>query len=675
MKKLFLILMMWFAAAGISVHADSIHVTGYVTDSVTGLAVASYPVHIDIDSSSSGFTYHREVHTNANGFYSDTIVFSTGGAPTGVMKVWVLDCMQNVHIQYFSFSPGHLTFSQNFLICTSTPPPPCHANFYPSQPPPPVTPLTVHFINTSEGANGPWQWMFGDGTSSHLFDPIHTFPSPGYYHVHLTMGDSVHGGCWDSITHTIFVADSSGGQCHSNFTWSVDSTYLSHPVQFTDLSTPAPISWSWNFGDSASGASNFSNLQNPIHNYSSAGVFHACLTITTANQCTSVECHEIYIGPPPPPPCESWFTHVNNFLQVSFEGHTPQNAPLSTYNWNFGDGTSGAGKNIDHTYATAGMYEVHLTTITQDSNQCTFTTMQHIFVGDTMNLHQVYGQVFEGNFPLPFGMAMIFSNDTLPGGQPFFAASPIDSMGVYMFPYVPNGHFVIWAMPFDSTGGFLPTFYEHTLYWQQATVIALGNPQNPYNINLIHAGNMPTGQGGINGHVNTSGLKSVSVDKIAMLITDEQGNVLGFRKVTPSGTFDFSGMAYGTYYLLPELPNTPSDQVKVVLSAAAPVASVVMTFNGSTINSISEPSAVESFIAYPNPVKDILNLGLKLNASVNATAEIYSFTGQAVLRQALDLGKGANVVKLDVSLLNSGLYTLRITSPGGIKITQKFVKE
>ncbi|MCX6284046.1 MAG: PKD domain-containing protein, partial [Bacteroidetes bacterium] len=596
MKKLFLLLMMWFAAAGMTAKADAIHIHGIVRDTLTMAPVPNDSVFLDIDSCSSGFTYHGRAYTDANGFYSDTITFNTGGAPTGVLFVWLRDCRQNIQTQYCHFAPGALNFEKNFYVCTGTPPPPCHANFYPVPPPPPPPPLTVHFINTSVGANGPWHWSFGDGTGSDQFDPTHTYSNGGYYHVHLSIGDSVHGGCWDSITHLIFVGDTSAG-CHSNFTWTCDSTTTNNTVHFTDLSTPLPSTWSWNFGDSASGANNFSHLQNPVHVYSSAGVFHPCLTIATLNPpCTSVECKEIHIGPPPPPPCESWFTYMKNFLQVSFEGHIPQNAPLSTYNWNFGDGTSGTGKNIEHTYTAAGLYEVHLTTVTQDSNHCTFTSMQHIHVGDTMNLHQVYGQVFEGNFPLPFGMAMIFSNDTMPGGAPFFAASPIDSMGVYMFPYVPNGHFVIWAMPFDSTGGFLPTFYEHTLYWQQATVIELGNSQNPYNINLIHAGNMPVGPGGINGHVNTSGLKSVSVDKIAMLVTDEQGNVLGFRKVTPSGTFDFSGMAYGTYYLLPELPNTTSDQVKVVLSAAAPVASVVMTFNGNTINGISEASSVENFI-------------------------------------------------------------------------------
>ncbi|MCX6286800.1 MAG: PKD domain-containing protein [Bacteroidetes bacterium] len=666
MKKLILLLMMWFATAGMMVHADSIHISGYVTDSTTGHAVAWYPVHIDIDSSSSGFTYHRELHTDSNGFYADTIVFNTGGSPTGIMWVWLYDCMQNVHSESFAFSPGHLTFDHNFLICAGTPPPPCHADFYPA---PPI-PLTVHFINTSVGSNGPWHWTFNDGTESNQFDPIHTFPYPGYYHVHLTMGDSAQSGCWDSITHLIQVGDSTQG-CHAQFTWYIDTANVpTNTVHFINQSLPDTGHCNWDFGDGGT-----STLWNPTYTFATVGIHHVCLTISTSfPDCHSTECHEIHIGPPPPPPCESWFTHMNDWLHVNFEGHIVQNLP-ATYNWTFGDGTAGTGKNSEHNYAAPGFYTVSLTTVRQDSSQCTFTSTQQIHVGDSNNIHQVYGQVFEGNFPLHFGMVMIFSNDTMPGGMPFFAMSPIDSMGIYMFPYVPNGHFVIWALPFDSAGGYLPTFYEHTLYWQQATVIELGNPQNPYNISLIHAGNMPAGQGGINGYVNTTGLKSASVDKIAMLLTDEQGNVIGFRKVNASGSFDFSGMAYGTYYLLPELPNTIADQVKVVLSAANPVATVVMTFNGSTINGLSETSAVESFIAYPNPVKDVLNLSLKLNSALNAEAEIYSFTGQIVSREALNLSKGANVVMLDISQLNSGLYTLRITSPEGIRITQKFVKE
>jgi len=441
-------------------------------------------------------------------------------------------------------------------------------------------------------------------------------------------------------------------------------------VHFINQSTGTGLTYQWSFGDST-----FSQDQNPSHTYALNGIYHVCLTITsTSPQCSSTECHDVTVGPPPPPPCNSWFTHMPNWLHVNFEGHIAGNV-AATYTWAFGDGKADTGKLVQHNYATAGNYEVHLTTVTLDTNHCTFTSMQHIFVGDTINLHQVYGQVFAGNFPMLHGLAMIFSNDTMPGGMPFFAMSPLDSMGIYMFPYVPNGVFVIWALPFDSIGGYLPTFYEHTLFWEQATNITLGNPQNPYNINLVQAGHTPSGPGGINGRMNTSGLKSATVDQIAMLLSDDQGNVIGFRRLNASGTFDFGNMGYGTYYLKPELANCPSDQVKVVLSAANPVATVTMTYNGSNILGVSEASAVESFVAYPVPAKDALNLDIKLLSSVNVTAEIYSFTGQKVLSSSLSLTRGTNVVTLDLSLLNAGLYTLRITSPDGIKILQKVVKE
>ena len=660
--------MMWLAAAGMTVNADQLHVWGYVTDSATGNALNLYPVHVDIDSASGGFFYHNVVFTNANGWYADTVFFN-GGAPTGWLRVSVADCRQVIHQVIIYFQPGTLDFTPNFVICSGTPPPPCHADFYPAPGPPPPNPLNIHFINTSVGANGPWQWEFGDGTGSILFDPVHLYAAPGVYHVLLRMGDSASSGCFDIRMHEIQVGDSTGG-CHAQFTWTCDSNNTQKTVHFINQSVPLTATWQWSFGDST-----FSTDQNPTHTYATNAIYHVCLTMTVANpQCTSTECHDVPVGPPPPPPCQSWFTHMNNWLSVSFEGHLPGNPP-ATYNWNFGDGTSGSGKNNTHQFTAPGFYPVSLTTVIQDSSQCTFTSTQQIQVGDSNNIHQVYGQVFAGNFPMPHGLAMIFSDDTIPGGMPFFAMSPLDSMGIYMFPYVPDGEFVIWALPFDSAGGYLPTFYEHALFWEQATRITLGNPQNPYNISLIHAGHIPGGPGGINGTVNNQGLKSATLDQIAMLLSDEQGNALGFRRVSASGTFSFSGMAYGTYYLKPELANCPSDQVKVVLSAANPVVSVTMTYNGTNILGVSEALAVESFVAYPNPTKDVLNLNIQIVSAVNVTDEIYSFTGQTVLSKSLSLTKGENVIKLDISLLNSGLYTLRITSPGGIRIVQKVVKE
>lgn len=44
-------------------------------------------------------------------------------------------------------------------------------------------------------------------------------------------------------------------------------------VQFSDLSTPTPTAWSWDFGDGGT-----SILQNPLHLYLTPGVYTVSLT-------------------------------------------------------------------------------------------------------------------------------------------------------------------------------------------------------------------------------------------------------------------------------------------------------------------------------------------------------------------------------------------------------------
>ncbi|UOE36345.1 GEVED domain-containing protein [Hymenobacter monticola] len=51
-----------------------------------------------------------------------------------------------------------------------------------------------------------------------------------------------------------------------------------NPVQFIDASQNAPTSWLWNFGDGTT-----STLQNPTHQYTTAGTFTVSLTATNAN--------------------------------------------------------------------------------------------------------------------------------------------------------------------------------------------------------------------------------------------------------------------------------------------------------------------------------------------------------------------------------------------------------
>lgn len=74
-----------------------------------------------------------------------------------------------------------------------------------------------------------------------------------------------------------------------------------------------------------------------------------------------------------------------------------------------------------------------------------------------------------------------------------------------------------------------------------------------------------------------------------------------------------------------------------------------------------------SFTAYPNPVKDILNVSFKQNIS-NVT--VYNLLGQQVLLMNMNANKG----QVDMSALASGTYLVKVNSDSGVN-TIKVIKE
>jgi thioredoxin 1 len=69
----------------------------------------------------------------------------------------------------------------------------------------------------------------------------------------------------------------------ADFTSNITEGYSPLTVQFTDMSTGSPTSWSWDFGDG-----NTSTVQNPIHTYSKAGDYTVTLTVENSAGSTTV---------------------------------------------------------------------------------------------------------------------------------------------------------------------------------------------------------------------------------------------------------------------------------------------------------------------------------------------------------------------------------------------------
>ena len=135
-------------------------------------------------------------------------------------------------------------------------------------------PLTVQFNDNSENAIS-FNWEFGDGTTSTEKDPIHTYSTAGIYTVNLTVSNE---NGTDSKTAKINVLENAVLILPvADFTTNVSEGYAPLTVQFNDNSENA-VSFSWDFGDGAT-----STEKDPIHTYSTAGIYTVNLTVSNEN--------------------------------------------------------------------------------------------------------------------------------------------------------------------------------------------------------------------------------------------------------------------------------------------------------------------------------------------------------------------------------------------------------
>jgi PKD repeat protein len=132
-------------------------------------------------------------------------------------------------------------------------------------------PITVRFTDLSTRDPKSWKWDFGDGTTSTLQNPEHTF-SAGTFTVTLTVKNT--GGSDEEIGDSIITITPKAPPV---------ATFLAFPtmgrvpltVNFTDQSTNSPTVRHWDFGDTIT-----SLEQNPVHTYYRPGNFTVTLTVT-----------------------------------------------------------------------------------------------------------------------------------------------------------------------------------------------------------------------------------------------------------------------------------------------------------------------------------------------------------------------------------------------------------
>jgi hypothetical protein len=256
-----------------------------------------------------------------------------------------------------------------------------------------------------------------------------------------------------------------------------------------------------------------------------------------------------------------------------------------------------------------------------------------------------------------------------------------DSAGMYWFGGVLPGHYFLKAELLPSSayyGQYVPTYYTEALNWTNATLIELGQPQNPYSFHLRHVNGPSGGDGNIAGTI-TRGTKVSSggspVAGIEVLLLDETGIPLTYSVTDINGHFEFPGIALGTYTVWPEVAGMSTSPATITLTNGTQVNLPFFLLSGNVIYGIDDnlPQYIISVgDIYPNPPdRGVARINLTTTRELDLTLNLYNQTGQIVFESNVIVHKGQNSVQFDVGNLSKGPYYLKIRSSEGGSIIRK----
>lgn len=263
--------------------------------------------------------------------------------------------------------------------------------------------LEVTFFDGSDDADT-YSWSFGDGQSSTVQNPIHTFLAEGIYTVTQTVTNDC-GTSSESVSINTYTPVSAG------LSSDITAGCADLEVQFEDMSSANVTSWAWTF---AGGTPATSTDQNPTVTYATAGQYDVVLTVSHPESTESITLTN-YVAVSDVPVTS--FEFFDDLFEVDFTNTTVEG---DTYLWDFGDGNSSTMESPTHTYAAEGTYEVILVA----TNSCGATTAAETVIINALPTAGFNSDNSEGCGPLTVSFSNASSSNvdsyawTFEGGTP-----------------------------------------------------------------------------------------------------------------------------------------------------------------------------------------------------------------------------------------------------------------
>jgi PKD repeat protein len=246
-----------------------------------------------------------------------------------------------------------------------------------------------------DGTIESYEWDFGDGFFERGMSVNHTYEAPAEYPVSLIVTDNC--GLIDiDIIIIIIIDPESPPPCENQPPVAIcEPQYqliaLGETAFFDGSFSHDPdgtiVSYEWDFGDTHSASGVFVN-----HTYEVIGTYFVMLTVTDDEGAEGYGLGYVdVVDDNNPPPCENeppvacaepkfQMTNVNESARFDGSGSFDPDGVIVSYMWDFGDGSTGSGMIVNHSYDKQGEYIVTLTVT--DNEGATGSDFIIVFVVD-----------------------------------------------------------------------------------------------------------------------------------------------------------------------------------------------------------------------------------------------------------------------------------------------------
>ncbi len=257
-------------------------------------------------------------------------------------------------------------------------------------------PLDVQFADLSEGQITERVWNFGDGITSTVQHPNHTYTATGIYTVSLFVSGP---GGMDHVTHTHFITVTAIPPT-ARFTGAPLTGIVPLTVVFTntsDVGQTDSLSYVWDFGDGMT-----STQQHPTHTYTTPGAYTVSLSASGPSG-TDKMTRARYITVLEPTPKAAFtgapLTGIAPLTVVFTNTSDVGQTDSLSYVWDFGDGVTGTAQHPTHSYTQTGVFTVHLTVFGLGGYD-TETKTDYIHVSESVPVANYTATPTEGAAPL-----------------------------------------------------------------------------------------------------------------------------------------------------------------------------------------------------------------------------------------------------------------------------------